>query len=73
MPFVSAKFLVADVHLLCFDFNPGGDLPLRDFEATLGALFRRLAYRHLYDTVADAAAFGRLVDAGWFPFAEINK
>lgn len=56
---------------LCFDFNPGGDLPLRDFETRLGALFRSLAYRHLYDTIADASVFGRLVDAGWFPFVEI--
>lgn len=56
---------------LCFDFNPDGALSLQDFERTLGTLFRKLAYRHLYDTVADAAIFGRLVEAGWFPFAEI--
>ncbi|WP_439548840.1 hypothetical protein [Falsiroseomonas sp.] len=56
---------------LCFDFNPDGALSLDDFERTLGTLFRKLRYRHLYDIVADAAVFGRLVEAGWFPFAEI--
>lgn len=56
---------------LCFNFNPGGDLDLQDFERTLGGLFRKLRYRHLYDAVEDAAVFGRLVAAGWFPFAEI--
>lgn len=56
---------------LLLDFNPKGDLSLQEFERTLGTLYRRLRYRHLYDTVANATVFGRLVDAGWFPFVEI--
>lgn len=56
---------------LCFDFNPDRALSVEDFERDLGTLFRNLKYRHLYDTVADASVFGRLVEAGWFPFAEI--
>ncbi len=56
---------------LAFDFNPEGNLSLQKFERALGTLHRHLKYRHLYDTVADANVFGRLVDAGWFPFAEI--
>lgn len=53
------------------DFNPDNDLSIQGMEKVLGTLHRRLKYRDLYDAVADQNIFGRLVDAGWFPFAEI--
>ncbi len=56
---------------LFFDFNLAGNLPLDEVTRTLGTLYRSLKYRHLYDTVADEAVFGRLLEAGWFPFVEI--
>jgi len=56
---------------LYFDFNPEGSLDLERFTTTLGALYRTLRYRHLYDTLADEEIFGSLVQAGWFPFVEI--
>lgn len=56
---------------LYFNFNPDGDLSLDEMTRTLGTLHRTLRYRHLYDTVADEAVFGRLLSAGWFPFVEI--
>jgi hypothetical protein len=28
-------------------------------------------YRHLYDAITDEVVFGRLIQAGWFPFVEI--
>jgi hypothetical protein len=56
---------------LAFDFNPGGQLDLERFQATLGTLHRRLCYRHLYAAVADASIFDKLMAVGWFPFVEI--
>jgi hypothetical protein len=56
---------------LFFDFNPDRDLDLDAATRTLGTLYRKLKYRHLYDTVADQAVFDRLVASGWFPFVEI--
>ncbi|OOW65685.1 hypothetical protein Xlen_03920 [Xanthomonas campestris pv. leeana] len=56
---------------LAFDFNPDGELDLPGFENTLGTLYRRLHYRHLYQAVSDPAIFDALVAAGWFPFVEI--
>ncbi|SMH30227.1 hypothetical protein [Mesorhizobium australicum] len=56
--------------LFC-DFNPDGDLSIEDMERDLGTLHRRLKYRDLYDSIADQNVFGRLVEAGWFPFVEI--
>jgi hypothetical protein len=56
---------------ILFDFNPNGDLSIDDMERDLGTLYRRLKYRDLYDAMADQNVFGRLVEAGWFPFVEI--
>lgn len=56
---------------LFFDFNSDGDLSIEKMEQDLGTLFRRLKYRDLYDAIADETIFGRLIDAGWFPFVEI--
>ena len=56
---------------LFFDFNPDGKLSLDEVARALGTLYRQLKYRHLYDVLADEAAFGRLIKAGWFPFVEI--
>lgn len=56
---------------LAFDFNPDGDLDLTAFSNALGTLYRKLHYRHLYETVNDPVIFPRLQAAGWFPFVEI--
>ncbi|WP_208987107.1 hypothetical protein [Stappia sp. TSB10P1A] len=56
---------------LFFDFNPERKLSLVAMERDLGTLYRRLRYRKVYDAIASATVFGRLVQAGWFPFAEI--
>lgn len=56
---------------LAFDFNHKGKLDLDHFQGMLGALHRRLRYRHLYQAVTNPAVFDTLVAAGWFPFAEI--
>lgn len=56
---------------LFFDFNPDGNLSFERASRDLGTLFRHLRYRHLYDVLADKAVFGRLLQAGWFPFVEI--
>ena len=56
---------------LFFDFNPDGELSLDEAARALGTLYRQLKYRHLYDVLADEVTFGRLMQAGWFPFVEI--
>jgi len=56
---------------LFFDFNPKGELSIADMERDLGTLHRRFKYRDLYDAITDENVFGRLVEAGWFPFVEI--
>jgi hypothetical protein len=56
---------------LFFDFNPDQNLSVESVSKSLGALYRNLKYRHLYDTVADEAMFNELVSKGWFPFVEI--
>lgn len=56
---------------LFFDFNPDRNLSVESVIKTLGALYRNLKYRHLYDVISDVEVFGRLVSAGWFPFVEI--
>lgn len=45
---------------LYFDFNPDKDLQLATAWSELGRLYRLLAYRHLYRTLANDAAFTRL-------------
>lgn len=54
-----------------FDMNPNGNLDLEGFETTLGALYRQMRYKHLYDALGDVALFERLLSTGWFPFVEI--
>lgn len=56
---------------LFFDFNPDNNLSRENLVATLGSLYRRLKYRHLYDMIGNEEVFARLADAGWFPFVEI--
>jgi hypothetical protein len=56
---------------LFFDFNPDNSLSRDEMARTLGTLYRRLKYHHLYDMLANETVFGRLIDAGWFPFVEI--
>jgi hypothetical protein len=54
-----------------FDMNPEGKLDVDGFTTTLGTLHRELRYKHLYDALDDEVLFGRLIQGGWFPFAEI--
>ncbi len=56
---------------LYFDFNPKKGLSVDEFRRTLGSLYRNLKYRHIYDAVERPETFEKLIDAGWFPFAEI--
>jgi hypothetical protein len=56
---------------LFFDFNPDSNLQIEEVNRTLGTIYRRLRYRHLYDLISNAALFQQLVVAGWFPFVEI--
>ena len=56
---------------LFFDFNADGHLSIENMERDLGTLHRQLKYRDLYDSIADQSVFGRLIEAGWFPFVEI--
>jgi hypothetical protein len=56
---------------LHFDFNPDKALSIEEFQRTLGNLYRGLKYRHIYDAIENPDIFGKLVKAGWFPFAEI--
>jgi hypothetical protein len=56
---------------LYFDFNPDKNLDREIASRELGRLYRVLAYRHLYETMADAAVVDRLIASGWFPFVEI--
>ena len=55
----------------CADFNIRKDFDHDRFQRTLGTLYRRLKYRHLYDILDNSAAFDGLVKAGWFPFVEL--
>jgi hypothetical protein len=54
-----------------FDMNPDGKLDIEGFTTELGALYRRLRYKHLYDAISDPTIFERLLISGWFPFVEI--
>ena len=57
---------------LYFDFNPEGNaLSVGEAELALGRLHRHLKFRHLYDAMSEEALLKRLMQAGWFPFAEI--
>lgn len=56
---------------LYFDFNPDKKLDREVASHQLGRLYRVLAYRHLYETMADTAIVEELIERGWFPFVEI--
>jgi len=56
---------------LAFDMNPEGNLDLEGFNKTLGALYREMRYKHLYEALGKTDIFDRLLAAGWFPFVEI--
>lgn len=53
------------------NFNPKKHLDIAAFSSDLGTLYRTLKYRHLYDAMADENVSQQLLEAGWFPFAEI--
>lgn len=54
-----------------FDFNPDGKFDLDRFSTTLGTLYRKIRYRHLYQAVNSPQIFNKLLAIGWFPFVEI--
>lgn len=56
---------------LYFDFNPEQNLSVDEVNRTLGSLYRNLKYRHIYDAIERPETFQKLINAGWFPFAEI--
>lgn len=56
---------------LYFDFNPDKSLSTDEFQRALGSVYRSLKYRHIYDAIERPETFAKLIDAGWFPFAEI--
>ena len=56
---------------LFVDFNSSGNFKLLEMERDLGTLVRRMRYADLYDAVANDALFGKVIEAGWFPFVEI--
>jgi hypothetical protein len=56
---------------LYFDFREQVDDRLETSKRELGRLYRNLAYRHLYEAVANAGVFNSMLAAGWFPFVEI--
>jgi hypothetical protein len=56
---------------LYYDLRLDGSLEVAKMGRAIGALYRNLAYRHLYDAVGDATSMVALIAAGWFPFVEI--
>jgi hypothetical protein len=56
---------------LAFDMNPDGKLDLEGFNKMLGALYREMRYKHLYEALGETETFDHLLAAGWFPFVEI--
>jgi len=56
---------------LYFDFRHDDTFSLNMMSNELGALYRNLRYRHIYDLLSDGTEFKKLTDLGWFPFAEI--
>ena len=57
--------------VLAFDMNPEAKLDVDGFVTTLGTLYRKLRYKHLYDALDNPQVSAQLLAAGWFPFAEI--
>lgn len=56
---------------LYFDFNPEKSLNKNLMEASLGQLYRRMKYHHIYDLIRDEELFSQLKKEGWFPFIEL--
>lgn len=56
---------------LHFDFTREGKLDVHQLERQLGQVYRRLAYYHLYDAIETDAVYGKMLTAGWFPFADL--
>lgn len=56
---------------LFVDFNPADSFKVLEMERDLGTLVRRMRYADLYDAVANDALFGKVIEAGWFPFVEM--
>lgn len=56
---------------LFYDLRLDGGFDVQAAGREIGAIYRNLAYRHLYDTVENAAAMASLVAGGWFPFVDI--
>jgi hypothetical protein len=72
--------LLADDKVLCvmregwrfgFYMNLTQQFDPAEMARTLAALIRRMRYARIYNAVQQPAVFDRLVEAGWFPFAEI--
>jgi|GEM_PF-2188883 len=53
------------------DFNPDRQFSVPNMERDLGTLYRQLKYADLYDALDDSEIVDRLINAGWFPFAQI--
>lgn len=56
---------------LFYDLRLDGGFDVQAAGRKIGAIYRNLAYRHLYDTVGNAAAMTSLTEGGWFPFVDI--
>lgn len=56
---------------LFYDLRLDGRLDVGEMGRDIGAIYRNLAYRHLYDTVGDSGAMAVLTAAGWFPFVDL--
>jgi hypothetical protein len=50
-------------------FDLEGIEDVAELSGHLGTLFRGMAYRHVYDSVANSAAMDRLIGFGWFPLS----
>ena len=55
----------------CADFNRGNNFDHDRFQKTLGTLYRRLKYAHLYEILGDSTTYKGLINVGWFPFVEL--
>ncbi|UYO38998.1 hypothetical protein KQX62_20095 [Rhodopseudomonas palustris] len=56
---------------LLFDGNSKDQLSIADAKRDMGGLYRRMKYADLYAAMSHQPTFGRLVEAGWFPFLEL--
>jgi hypothetical protein len=56
---------------LAFDMNPMEMLDADAFSIMLGTLYRSMRYRHILEALQNNSIPDRLLEAGWFPFADI--